>query len=175
MSTSREMIEYDFYHSRFGEVLIARSSESLCHLEFVGRNRGMAIRRLATDHPNASLRERSGKLAGPASAAFSPNNIDRPRMHLQGTDFQIAVWETLLEIPVGATVSYQWVAERVERPRAVRAVANAIASNRMAYLVPCHRVIRSDGALGGYRWGVCLKSAMLEWEKAEFQAQTSRH
>ncbi len=175
MSVSRETIEYDFYHSRFGEVLIARSGEGICHLDFVGRNRTMALRRLATDHPDASLRERSGKLAGPAGAAFSPTMADRPIMHFAGTDFQIAVWETLLEIPAGATVSYQWVAERLERPRAVRAVANAIASNRMAYLVPCHRVLRSDGALGGYRWGVRLKSAMLEWEKAEFRAPASSH
>jgi AraC family transcriptional regulator of adaptative response/methylated-DNA-[protein]-cysteine methyltransferase len=86
-------------------------------------------------------------------------------LDLSGTPFQRAVWEYLQSIPCGETQTYQQVAQAIGRPSAVRAVANACASNRLALLVPCHRVTRSDGALGGYRWGSSLKSSLLQRER----------
>jgi AraC family transcriptional regulator of adaptative response/methylated-DNA-[protein]-cysteine methyltransferase len=83
-----------------------------------------------------------------------------------GTNFQIKVWEALLRIPPGSVVSYEDIARRIRAPRAVRAVANAVAHNPVAWLIPCHRVIRKSGALGGYRWGETRKKALLAWEAA---------
>lgn len=82
----------------------------------------------------------------------------------QGTPFQHQVWSALRQIPAGKTVSYQVLAERIGAPRAVRAVAGACAANPIAVLIPCHRVLRSDGGMSGYRWGVERKRALLEAE-----------
>ena len=132
MSTTPEIIpqiiEYDFFHSRFGECLIARSNDGICRLEFVGRSREHVLRRLAKVHRNARLRKRTGELVVLAEAAFEPMTADRPRVHLQGTDFQIAVWNMLLEIPPGTTVSYRIVAERVSGV-ALFALGSTVGSN----------------------------------------------
>lgn len=82
-----------------------------------------------------------------------------------GTDFQLAVWQYLQQIPLGETRSYQQIACQLGRPNAVRAVANAIAANPIAWFIPCHRVIRSNGELGGYAWGTARKQQMLDWER----------
>lgn len=87
------------------------------------------------------------------------------RLDLRGTDFQLRVWRELLNIPFGSTATYRQVAERIGEPKAVRAVATAIAQNPVAMLVPCHRVIHSDGTLGEYHWGRDLKKMLLQWEK----------
>jgi len=86
-------------------------------------------------------------------------------LSLGGTAFQRRVWQALLEIPLGTVTSYRQLAEHIGRPTAVRAVANAVGANPVAWLIPCHRVIRSDGGLGGYRWGVERKRALLAWER----------
>ncbi len=98
--------------------------------------------------------------------------VERPALGLdlpldvQGTAFQLRVWQALREIPAGATASYRDIAERIGAPKAVRAVARACASNRIAVAIPCHRVVRTDGTLSGYRWGVERKRALLAREKA---------
>lgn len=87
-----------------------------------------------------------------------------------GSDLEHSVWDTLLQIPVGKTVSYSWVAEQVGRPQAVRAVASAIGRNRVSLLIPCHRVIGKNGGLGGYAWGVSCKQKILAAENASIHA-----
>ncbi|AHF01845.1 methylated-DNA-protein-cysteine methyltransferase [Thiomicrospira aerophila AL3] len=82
----------------------------------------------------------------------------------KGTDFQLSVWQALQQIPLGQTRSYQQLADQLGRPQAVRAVANAIAANPIAWFIPCHRVIRSNGELGGYAWGLAQKQQLLDWE-----------
>ena len=86
-------------------------------------------------------------------------------LDVRGTAFQERVWQALREIPPGSTMSYAEVAERIGAPRAVRAVANACAANRLAVAVPCHRVVRQDGNLSGYRWGVARKRELLRRER----------
>ncbi|TNF06551.1 MAG: methylated-DNA--[protein]-cysteine S-methyltransferase [Gammaproteobacteria bacterium] len=86
---------------------------------------------------------------------------------VQGTEFQRQVWQALLAIPFGSLSTYQEVADAIGRPKAVRAVANAIGANPIAWLIPCHRVIRSDGGLGGYRWGVERKREILKLEEQQ--------
>jgi len=87
-------------------------------------------------------------------------------LYVRGTDFQLQVWRALLEVPPGEITTYGRLAEAVGRPGAARAVGGAVAANPVAYLIPCHRVVRTSGELGGYRWGVERKRAMLEWERA---------
>ncbi len=87
-------------------------------------------------------------------------------LDLQGTNFQLKVWQALLEIPPGAVVAYEKLAARVGKPRATRAVATAVGQNPIAFLIPCHRVIRKVGAIGNYRGGVTRKRAILAWEAA---------
>lgn len=82
-----------------------------------------------------------------------------------GTEFQHQVWRALLQIPSGETRSYTELANIIDRPKSVRAVANAVAANPIAWFIPCHRIIRSDGALGGFAWGTDLKQQMLDWEQ----------
>jgi AraC family transcriptional regulator of adaptative response/methylated-DNA-[protein]-cysteine methyltransferase len=91
--------------------------------------------------------------------------LDLP-LDMRGTAFQQRVWQALRKIPSGSTASYAEIAQRIGQPKAVRAVAQACASNRIAVAIPCHRVVRNDGALSGYRWGVERKRALLEREKA---------
>jgi AraC family transcriptional regulator of adaptative response/methylated-DNA-[protein]-cysteine methyltransferase len=84
---------------------------------------------------------------------------------LDGTEFQLKIWEALIEIPAKTTTTYADIAEKVGKPKAVRAVGTAVGANPIAYLIPCHRVIRTDGTLGGYRWGLDVKKKMLAFEK----------
>ena len=88
-------------------------------------------------------------------------------IHLKGTNLQIQVWEALLRIPPGKLASYTNIAKTVERSNAVRAIASAVGRNPVSYIVPCHRVIRRTGFLGGYRWGLTRKKAILVWEAAQ--------
>jgi AraC family transcriptional regulator of adaptative response/methylated-DNA-[protein]-cysteine methyltransferase len=93
-----------------------------------------------------------------------PPAVELP-LDVRGTAFQLKVWKALLEIPRGAVASYGEIARQVGEPRAVRAVANACAANRIAVLIPCHRVIRGDGSLGGYRWGLARKRTLIDRER----------
>lgn len=95
----------------------------------------------------------------------SPRRTLKTPLHMIGTEFQCKVWEYLLTIPIGETRTYAQVAEGIGKPEAVRAVANACGTNKLAILVPCHRVVRSDGSLGGYRWGTELKERLLARER----------
>ena len=107
---------------------------------------------------------------GPSDRAHTPSLASLPAapvsLYVRGTDFQLQVWRALLEVPPGELTTYGRLAEAVGRPGAARAVGAAVAANPVAYLIPCHRVVRASGELGGYRWGVERKRAMLEWERA---------
>jgi O-6-methylguanine DNA methyltransferase len=92
---------------------------------------------------------------------------DPLKLLLVGTDFQLQVYKSILQLPAGTTVSYQEVAHKIGAPRAHRAVANALANNKIAYFVPCHRIKRKNKSLGGYKWGIDKKIALLEAEKID--------
>ena len=91
------------------------------------------------------------------------------KIHLfaKGTNFQIKVWEALLRLPLGSVTTYQNIAERIKNPKAMQAVGSAVGSNHIAYLIPCHRVIRKDGILGEYRWSATRKKSIIGWEMAK--------
>ena len=117
--------------------------------------------------PNASYTRDDNKVAPVAARVFDPTrwNADAPvKVVLIGTDFEVKVWETLLKIPVGKATTYQTVAEHIGKPSASRAVGAAVGKNPISFVVPCHRVVGSTGALTGYHWGGPRKRAILGWE-----------
>jgi AraC family transcriptional regulator of adaptative response/methylated-DNA-[protein]-cysteine methyltransferase len=105
------------------------------------------------------------------SRFFNKQTISKNRilLDIRGTEFQIKVWEALLKIPSGNIVSYQNIAAMVGKPRASRAVGSAIGKNLIAYMIPCHRVIRETGVIGEYRWGSARKSSIIGWESAQLE------
>jgi AraC family transcriptional regulator of adaptative response/methylated-DNA-[protein]-cysteine methyltransferase len=159
-------IRYGFNPSPFGECLVAVTSRGICHLAFVPQSgRAEIVSELRRQWKNAEIIEDASVAGTYVNTIFSSSasNTALP-LFIKGTNFQIKVWQALLKIPVGMAVSYEDIARRINRPKSVRAVANAVAHNPIAFLIPCHRIIRKTGAVGGYRWGSARKKAMLIWE-----------
>jgi AraC family transcriptional regulator of adaptative response/methylated-DNA-[protein]-cysteine methyltransferase len=132
-----------------------------------------AFEDLAGRWPNARFTRDDARVAPLIAQAFDPArwSPEHPvRLVLIGTDFEVKVWETLLRIPVGQATTYQRVAEAVGRPKAARAVGAAVGKNPISFVVPCHRVVGSSGALTGYHWGVPRKRAILGWEAGVISA-----
>ena len=163
-------IQYGFHPSPFGECLIGVTARGVCHLGFLRpADRRTALAELAAEWPRADLVEAPRITAPLARRLFTRANGHAPGidLHVRGTNFQIKVWEALLRIPAGITISYEDLARHIQAPLAVRAVASAVAHNPVGWLIPCHRVIRKSGALGGYRWGETRKKVLLAWEAAK--------
>jgi AraC family transcriptional regulator of adaptative response/methylated-DNA-[protein]-cysteine methyltransferase len=170
-------ISYASAPTALGCVLIGATDRGICFLQF-GASEEALCRILAREYPNAELSPMPRNQRGDFDAWMGelarrlegdPAGGDLP-LDISGTAFQLKVWKALLAIPRGALASYGEIAREIGAPRAVRAVASACAANRIAVLVPCHRVIRGDGALGGYRWGVARKRTLLDRERAARRA-----
>jgi AraC family transcriptional regulator, regulatory protein of adaptative response / methylated-DNA-[protein]-cysteine methyltransferase len=163
-------ISYGFHPSPFGECLIALTGRGVCGLAFVtDGNRQDPLNDLQHRWSHAGFKEDPEQTFPWVERIFPM--VDRGaseplRLYLNGTNFQIKVWEALLHIPAGKLVSYQEVAFYLGEPLATRAVGHAIGSNPIAFVIPCHRVIRKMGVFGGYRWGSARKKAILGWELA---------
>jgi AraC family transcriptional regulator of adaptative response/methylated-DNA-[protein]-cysteine methyltransferase len=160
-------IEVAIGESSLGLVLVARSATGLAAI-LLGDDRDALRRDVEERFPLATLIDGDATMAKLVTkvAAFieSPaRDLEEP-LDLRGTEFQRSVWRALREIPAGSTASYTEIANRIGLPKSVRAVAQACAANALAVVVPCHRVVRSDGALSGYRWGVERKRALLARE-----------
>lgn len=167
------VIQYGFHPSPFGECLIAITRRGVCALEFVDAGgRAKALARLRLQWQGATLRLQPRATRPMAARVFTAPRVstDRYDLFVQGSNFQVKVWEALLRIPPGHVVSYEEMAARIEAPAATRAVASAVARNPIAFLIPCHRVIRKTGAFGEYRWGSARKKALLGWEAAHYAA-----
>lgn len=155
--------------SPFGTAVLVLSDYGLAGLGFADAQMSIeeAFEDLRRRWPNASYRRDDGKVAPVAARVFDPSrwHADAPvKVVLIGTDFEVSVWETLLKIPVGKATTYQSVAEHIGKPTASRAVGAAVGKNPISFVVPCHRVVGSTGALTGYHWGVPRKRAILGWE-----------
>lgn len=162
-------IRYGFQPSPFGESFLAVTQRGICALEFVSdAARESVVRRLRAAWPAATLREDRGAAAASAERAFAPvtRRHDPLPLLLRGTNFQLQVWQALLRVPPGALVTYGGIAQAIGRPGSERAVGRALGQNPIAYLIPCHRVIRSTGAFGGYHWGAERKLAIVGRELA---------
>ena len=163
-------ISYGFHPSPFGECLLAVTERGICGLGFVGAGgRRKILADFRSRWPEAEWVEAPRSTQPHVSRIFRGDrrNGDRPlTLLLRGTNFQIKVWEALLKIPLGAVVPYEELAARVCSERAARAVGSAVGKNPVAFLIPCHRVIRKAGGIGGYHWGAARKKAILAWEAA---------
>jgi len=165
--------------SPFGPVLLAATRRGLCNLEFLSvTDSDVDVEdtqaRIASLWPGAVLVHDDDAVAKTALSIFdglktSGNGIV---LHVRGTNFQIRVWEALLSVPSGHVLSYEGLAQHLGMPGGARAVASAVAKNPVGYLIPCHRVIKSSGIIGEYRWGGIRKQALIGWENArQDQAQ----
>lgn len=158
-------IRYGHHETPFGGATVALTDRGICALGFDADERGATVDRLHRDWPAAHIRSDRDGTARVVERIFARRRPERPlTLHLRGTNFQLKVWEALLAIPEGTTTSYGTLAESIGKPSASRAVGTAVGDNRVAFLVPCHRVLRQSGALGGYRWGLERKRAILAWE-----------
>lgn len=168
-------IAYGVHPTPFGPALFARTERGLCHLAFLDSECGTAIDAavdgLRTEWPDAVLAEEPEETAALAQAIFYPGNTSPPAaplsLFLKGTNYQIKVWTALLRIPSGSVTTYGGLAKALGAPKSARAVGSAVAKNPIAFLIPCHRVIRGIGAFGEYRWGAVRKRAIIGWEAAQ--------
>lgn len=161
-------IRYGIHETPFGKSLLATTTRGICNLYFLdAATEAIAPQLLAQRWRQATLIFDPSATQSFNDQIFYPHP-DVPAQPLsllvKGTNFQIQVWRALLRIPLGSMTTYQAIANLIERPTAARAVGNAVGSNPIAYLIPCHRVIRESGALGGYHWGLERKSVLLGWE-----------
>lgn len=161
-------LRYGIHASPFGPALIATTARGICALHFLD-DASEWPDRLREDWPHADLREDSAATAVLAERIFAPLTAPPGQplaLRVKGTNFQVKVWRALLDLPLGAVTTYQHVAASIGQPSAARAVGSAIGANPIAWLIPCHRVIRASGELSRYRWGAARKSAILGWEAA---------
>lgn len=158
------VLYYGISESPFGYCLIASSQRGICHLAFFDSmdEQQTLIAAFLSEWKNATCIRDDAKANQVVAEVFNSDNDII--LLLKGTPFQRSVWQALLAIPKGQLVSYQSIADRIQKPSVVRAVASAIARNRVAYLIPCHRVIRKSGDVGGYRWGKRRKEVLITSE-----------
>jgi AraC family transcriptional regulator of adaptative response/methylated-DNA-[protein]-cysteine methyltransferase len=169
-------IYYSHAETLFGNILIASTDKGICHISF--QEQISKPLKSETDiiyrFPAATLEQKTDLHQQEALKMFRDDwsDLDRIKLHLKGTPFQIKVWQALLQIPMGSLKTYLDIANEIGDSNASRAVGTAIGNNPIAYLIPCHRVITSSGNLGGYHWGIDRKSAIIGWEAAQ---ESRRH
>lgn len=161
-------INYTFADSPFGKVLVASTPKGICHMSFVDEGEEKTLQNLTRMFPNAKYFQMADMIQQNTLFIFSQDwgKLDEIKLHLKGTDFQIKVWETLLKVPVGGLTTYGDLADKSGYAGASRAVGTAIGNNPVAFLIPCHRVIKSTGEIGQYHWGATRKNAIIGWEAA---------
>jgi AraC family transcriptional regulator, regulatory protein of adaptative response / methylated-DNA-[protein]-cysteine methyltransferase len=160
-------IDYGFAETPFGEALIAETKRGVCHLSFVDQGRNAAHEVLKSQWPNAKVRRNDARIAQLADKIFNDrgeSSSRRLRAFVRGTEFQLRVWRALLQVQAGSITTYGRLAEAVGQTRAARAVGSAVGANPIAFIIPCHRVIRETGALGHYHWDPVRKRAIIGWE-----------
>jgi len=161
-------INYSFAESPFGNIIVASTPKGICYLAFAD-DRDEAFGELQHQFPNAAYTQVVDLFQKNALLIFKNDWSQLPAMklHLKGTNFQLKVWQALLTIPLGGLHTYSTVAGAIKHPNASRAVGSAIGDNPVAFLIPCHRVIKSTGEFGQYHWGATRKSAIIGWEAAK--------
>lgn len=163
----RLAIRYSFAEPACGEMLVASTSKGVCYLAFVTDGQEAALAELKHLFPRATYAMGTDVFQEKAIFALGDKVDGLVPLHLKGTDFQLSVWKELLKIPAGSVTSYGKIAEALQKPKACRAVGTAVGGNPVSVLIPCHRVLRTDGALGGYHWGLERKIRLLDSEKLQ--------
>lgn len=167
-------IRWAVHRTALGTALLAATDRGVCWFGFTGDgdDPGEQLAGLARDWPHATLVEDPAPtLAAAASLDPAARGQGPVTLHLKGTNFQMRVWRALLDIPFGGVATYAGIADRIGQKGAARAVGNAVGANRVAWLIPCHRVIRGTGVLDNYRWGPVQKRALLAWEAARLAGE----
>jgi len=168
-------IDYGFHDTPFGQALVGITERGICWLSFIDIDKDprFELERMKLHWHNSLFYQNTDVTGVFAEKIFNPLASVRPGEKLnvlvKGTNFQVKVWEALLRLPTGAVTTYQQIATHINNPKALQAVGSAVGSNHIAYLIPCHRVIRKDGVLGEYRWGSTRKKSMIGWEMARFE------
>ncbi len=167
------VIRYGFHESPFGRCLLMATDRGICGLAFTaGGEERSGLENMSRRWPAAEIVEAAGDTAALADRVFAPAG-GAPPLVLHGTNFQIRVWEALLRIPASGLAAYGDIAAAVGAPRAARAVGAAIGRNPISWLIPCHRVILSNGYLHNYEWGLARKAALIGWEAARRETPRS--
>lgn len=162
-------INYSFAETPFGRVMVASTDKGICHLAFVDEGEEEALGSLKQLFPNAAYTQCPDRKQEDALSVFNRDwsKPDEIKLHLKGTSFQLKVWETLLKIPAGGLTTYADLATKSGHEGACRAVGTAIGRNPVAFLIPCHRVIKATGDIGNYHWGEVRKNVIIGWEAAK--------
>ena len=162
-------IEYGFHETPFGSCLIGVTERGICWLSFLASDEDPKFElEKMKEHWHNSVFHQDQSLTHEFVGQIFNREEAKKKLHLfvKGTNFQIKVWEALLKIPMGGVTTYQSIARSIQNPKALQAVGSAVGSNHVAYLIPCHRVIRKDGILGEYRWNATRKKSIIGWEMA---------
>jgi AraC family transcriptional regulator of adaptative response/methylated-DNA-[protein]-cysteine methyltransferase len=164
-------IAYGFHATPFGEAVLLATDRGVAGLAFIDEDKGQtrvdALADMTRRWPAAAYVEDSTRTAPLVGSIFDPAQWRREtpvRLVLIGSDFEVRVWEALLHVPMGRAVTYADIARHLGTPSASRAVGSAVGRNPISFVVPCHRVLRGDGTLGGYHWGLTRKRALIGWE-----------
>jgi AraC family transcriptional regulator of adaptative response/methylated-DNA-[protein]-cysteine methyltransferase len=163
-------IHYGFHETTFGLALVGITDRGICWLSFLQADEEprRELEKMKTHWNNSVVSESVELTQSFVDQIFNRINLKQPlHMFVKGTNFQIKVWEALLKIPMGSVTTYQAIASTIKSPKAMQAVGSAVGSNHIAYLIPCHRVIRKDGILGEYRWSAARKKSIIGWEMAK--------
>jgi AraC family transcriptional regulator of adaptative response/methylated-DNA-[protein]-cysteine methyltransferase len=168
-------IEYGFHTTPFGDCLLGATERGICWLSFLpaDADKKCELEKMKTHWHNSVFYESVAVTKYFIDSVFAKKGNEK-KLHLfvKGTNFQIKVWEALLKIPMGELTTYQDIASSIQNPKAVQAVGSAVGSNHIAWLIPCHRVIRKDGILGEYRWEASRKKSIIGWEMAKLEARS---
>jgi AraC family transcriptional regulator, regulatory protein of adaptative response / methylated-DNA-[protein]-cysteine methyltransferase len=156
-------INYSFQDSIFGNYIVASTEKGICNILFFD-DKDLGLDDLHSRWNNAKLIEKEDNFQKKVIEFFDRKDIGKIKLHLHGTNFQLKVWEALLSIPEGRITNYGSIARQIGDHKMSRAVGTAIGDNPIGYLIPCHRVLQSTGAISGYRWGVGRKKVILGWE-----------
>jgi len=164
-------IEYGIHETPFGDALIGVTERGVCWLSFINTDEDPrhALEAMKEHWYNSVFHQDQVLTEAFVNDIFAHKDAKaRKKIHLlvKGTNFQIKVWEALLKLPLGNVTTYQDIATQIQNPKAMQAVGSAVGSNHIAYLIPCHRVIRKDGVLGEYRWNATRKKGIIGWEMA---------
>lgn len=164
-------IYYGFHETPFGLALIGVTDRGICWLSFLQADEEprLELEKMKSHWHNSIFKEDVKLTEKSIELIFNREDAKAQRLHVfvKGTNFQVKVWEALLRIPMGSVTTYQNIANKIQSPRAMQAVGSAVGSNHIAYLIPCHRVIRKDGVLGEYRWSSTRKKGIIGWEMAK--------
>ena len=165
-------IEYGFHETPFGIALIGVTERGICWLSFLPTEADprVEIEKMKEHWHNSVFHQDQELTNGFIQTIFNRKGAEAQRkLHVlvKGTNFQVKVWEALLRLPIGSVTTYQGIAQQIQNPKAMQAVGSAVGSNHVAYLIPCHRVIRKDGVLGEYRWSSTRKKSIIGWEMAK--------